>query len=113
MKPHLTRRLVLIVALLAILLVVIQALSFRELKRKTDRPQTRLEQVYESKELIGKTKDQVILLLGNPVGSDLKSDTYEYRIGRSNKSFMPIDEDWLILHFRDDRVTSQEIVTSY
>ena len=112
MKPHLTRRFVLVALLAILLVVVIQALSFRELMRKTDRPQTRLEHMYESKELIGKTKEQVILLLGNPVGSDLKSDTYEYRIGQSNKSFMPIDEDWLILHFREDRVASQEIVTS-
>ena len=113
MKTRLTRRSALIAALLAnFCIIALCAAGVLVLLHRHDRPTNRLEAMYESKELIGKSKEQVIQLLGDPLGSDFRLDTYEYLIGQTNKDFMRIDNDYLILHFHENLLVSQEIITS-
>ena len=111
-KPRINPRLIVALMLATFSITALFAAGFWVLLHRHDRPESHLERLYESKELIGKSKEEVILLLGDPLGSNFRSDTYEYLIGQTNRSYMPIDNDYLILHFHENQVVSQEIITS-
>jgi hypothetical protein len=69
------------------------------------KPLSRLEQLYESKALVGKSRNEVLDLLGKPNQSDLNAETFYYWIGKE-ASLIQIDDEWLVVRFRKDRVLS-------
>lgn len=54
--------------------------------------------------LLGKSKAEVVSLLGQPQGGDLKTNEFYYRAGNGN-AYMP-GNTWAVIHFKNDRVVS-------
>src|SRR5260370_2009328 len=67
---------------------------------------TRLVQLYESNTLLGKGRKEILEILGKPNQPDLNAESLHYRI-RPERAYMQIDDEWLVLHFPEDRVSSQ------
>jgi len=67
-----------------------------------------LEELFEHRVLVGKSRNEGLGILGKPGQRDLDAESYFYRIGPEN-AYMKIDDEWLVLHFRKDRVVSQNL----
>lgn len=70
------------------------------------------EDLLRRHELIGRNKDEIVWLLGEPTESDKFQNLCDdlYHLG-PRRGLFPIDSEWLCLAFEEDRVSRAEIMS--